>query len=341
MVLRLPWLKQTGWNLVVLDEAQAIKNPGARQSRAVKELEARHRIVLTGTPIENRLSDLWSLFDFICPGLLGSAREFATFLKNRSAGDQTQFGALRRLVRPYILRRLKTDKRVISDLPEKTEMVAFCSLTRAQAALYQQSVAELAERLEAAGSRRHPAPRHHPGVPDPVQTNLQSSFPMAWRCGLRPGGQRQVPAPARVVRGDSRAPGEGAGLHPIPRDDRTPGPVPGGRLWQARPHSARRHCRSRNARNWWMISSARAARPFSCSHSRPAAPGLNLTAASHVIHFDRWWNPAVENQATDRAFRIGQKRNVMVHKFTCRGTVEENDPQSDCQQDFPGGGYIR
>ena len=116
MAIRLAWLKEVNWNLVVLDEAQAIKNPGARQSRAVKELRCRHRIALSGTPIENRLSDLWSLFDFLCPGLLGGAKEFAAFLKSRSQTDQNQFAPLRRLVRPYILRRLKTDKRIITRL---------------------------------------------------------------------------------------------------------------------------------------------------------------------------------------------------------------------------------
>ncbi|MGH7990653.1 MAG: DEAD/DEAH box helicase, partial [Limisphaerales bacterium] len=148
MAVRLTWLKEASWDIVILDEAQAIKNDGARQSRAVKELRCRHRIALSGTPIENRLSDLWSLFDFLCPGLLGGAKEFAAFVKSRTQENQNQFAPLRRLVRPYILRRLKTDKRIISDLPDKTEMTAFCALTRRQAALYQQSVNELAERLD-------------------------------------------------------------------------------------------------------------------------------------------------------------------------------------------------
>jgi non-specific serine/threonine protein kinase len=130
MAVRLAWLKEAAWNIVILDEAQAIKNAGARQSRAVKELRCRHRIALSGTPIENRLSDLWSLFDFLCPGLLGGARDFAAFVKSQSQEDQNQFAPLRRLVRPYILRRVKTDKRIISDLPDKTEVTAFCPLTR-------------------------------------------------------------------------------------------------------------------------------------------------------------------------------------------------------------------
>jgi hypothetical protein len=142
-------LKIPEWNLAILDEAQAIKNPGARQTRSVKELRARCRLAMTGTPIENRLSDLWSLFDFLCPGLLGGAKEFAGFVKSRTRMEAAPFAPLRRLVRPYILRRLKTDRKIIDDLPDKTEMIAFCSLTRRQAILYQQSVEELAERLDA------------------------------------------------------------------------------------------------------------------------------------------------------------------------------------------------
>jgi non-specific serine/threonine protein kinase len=323
MVLRLPWLKQTGWNLVVLDEAQAIKNPGARQSRAVKELPARHRIVLTGTPIENRLSDLWSLFDFICPGLLGSAKEFAAFLKNRSAGDQTQFGALRRLVRPYILRRLKTDKRVIADLPEKTEMIAFCSLTRAQAALYQQSVAELAERLESPeveGIQRrgiilafltrfkqicnHPSQWLGDGAYDPAASGKFQRL-----CELcEEIAARQEKA---LVFTQYREMTE-----PLARCLAAVFGKPGLILHGATPIKQRKE----RVDDFQRESGP----PFFVLSLKAGGTGLNLTAASHVIHFDRWWNPAVENQATDRAFRIGQKRNVMVHKFTCRGTVEEN-----------------
>jgi len=126
MAVRLCWLKETPWNIVILDEAQAIKNAGARQSRAVKELRCRHRIALSGTPIEKPSFRFVVAFDFLCPGLLGGARDFAAFVKSRSQEDQNQFVPLRRLVRPYILRRLKTDKRIISDLPDKTEMTAFC-----------------------------------------------------------------------------------------------------------------------------------------------------------------------------------------------------------------------
>ena len=154
-LLRIPGLVRTAWHLVVLDEAQAIKNPAAKQTRAAKALQARARIALTGTPIENGLGDLWSIFDFINPGLLGSAREFIGYTKRLSDAPGSPYGPLRNLVRPYILRRLKSDKSVISDLPDKTEVKAFCQLSRVQAALYQQAVKELAEQLgEAEGIRR-------------------------------------------------------------------------------------------------------------------------------------------------------------------------------------------
>src|SRR6185312_8084443 len=146
-LLRATWLAEVPWRLAILDEAQAIKNPDAKQTRAVKSLKPEARISLTGTPVENRLGDLWSLFDFINPGLLGTAKEFSKFSKRLAEGPHTSFGPLRELVKPYILRRLKTDKSVIADLPDKTEVKAYCPLTRAQAALYEQAVKELASQL--------------------------------------------------------------------------------------------------------------------------------------------------------------------------------------------------
>jgi len=322
MAVRLAWIKEARWSLVVLDEAQAIKNPGARQSRTVKELRCQHRIALSGTPIENRLSDLWSLFDFLCPGLLGGAKDFAAFIKSRSQTDQQQFTPLRRLVRPYILRRLKTDKRIISDLPDKTEMTAFCPLTRRQAALYQQAVTELAERLEAPeveGIQRrgiilgfltrfkqicnHPSQWLGDGAYSPVDSGkfgrlreLCEEIASRQEKVLVFTQYREITAPLErhlaVVFGQG-----GLVLH---------GGIPVGK---------RRELVEAFQRDGGP--------PFFVLSLKAGGTGLNLTAASHVIHFDRWWNPAVENQATDRAFRIGQKKNVMVHKFTCRGTLEE------------------
>src|SRR6202051_2879372 len=145
-----PWRASTSWRLVILDEAQAIKNPAAQQTKAVKALKADARIALTGTPIENRLGDLWSIFDFINPGLLGSSKQFSTFVKGLADRPQNPYGPLRDLVRPYILRRLKTDKSIIADLPDKTELKAFCPLSRKQAALYQQAIDEFSDQLETA-----------------------------------------------------------------------------------------------------------------------------------------------------------------------------------------------
>ncbi len=146
---RLEWIAAREWRLLVLDEAQAIKNPGARQTRAIKRLRARARIALSGTPVENRLGDLWSLYDFLNPGLLGSAHEFTRYAKNLQAAEPPNFAPLRQLVRPYLLRRLKTDRSIISDLPDKTELTAWCSLSKHQAVLYAKSVHELAEKLAA------------------------------------------------------------------------------------------------------------------------------------------------------------------------------------------------
>ena len=322
MALRLTWLKEVHWNAVILDEAQAIKNPGARQSRSVRELRGRHRIALSGTPIENRLGDLWSLFDFLCPGLLGGARDFSAFLKSRSQFDVNPFAPLRRLVRPYILRRLKTDKSIISDLPDKTEMTAFCPLTRRQAALYQQAVTELAERLdspEVDGIQRrglilgfltrfkqicnHPSHWLGDGVYAPAESGkfnrlreLVEGIAARQEKVLIFTQYREITDP--LARYLAELFGQaGLVLH---------GGVPVGR---------RKSLVDAFQRDGGP--------PFFVLSLKAGGTGLNLTAASHVIHFDRWWNPAVENQATDRAFRIGQQRNVMVHKFTCRGTLEE------------------
>ena len=149
-VRTLPWMAVLDWDLVIVDEAQAIKNPGAQQTRAVKTLRGRARIAMTGTPVENRIGDLWSIFDFINPGLLGSAKQFTALTKRLAERQHNAYGPLRELVRPYILRRLKTDRTVITDLPDKTEVTAYCLLSRVQAALYEQAVCDLRRRLEQA-----------------------------------------------------------------------------------------------------------------------------------------------------------------------------------------------
>jgi superfamily II DNA or RNA helicase len=320
--LRYPWLSNTAWRVAVLDEAQAIKNPGAQQTRAVKKLAAQTRIALTGTPIENRLSDLWSIFDFTHPGLLGSDKAFSTYAKRLS--NDGNFGPLRELVRPYILRRLKTDKTVIADLPDKTEMKAFCHLSPPQAALYQRAVEELTEALAAAEGMgrkgtvlsflmRFKQICNHPS---------QWLGDAAWAEGDS-GKFTRLRELAEVV----AAKQEKMLVFTQFRETTQPiatflGSVFGreGLVLHGGTPVAKRKELVRQFQEDDLT-------PFFVLSLKAGGAGLNLTAASHVVHFDRWWNPAVENQATDRAFRIGQRRNVLVHKFVCRGTVEDKIDQ--------------
>jgi len=320
---RWPWLQNVQWRVAVLDEAQAIKNPGAKQTRAAKTLDAATRIALTGTPVENRLSDLWSIFDFTHPGLLGSNRAFTAFARRLSQSGH--FAPLRELVRPYILRRLKTDKSVIADLPDKTELKAFCHLSSAQAALYQRAVKELKQSLD---SSQKDIERKGVVLKYLMRFKQLCNHPSQW---LGDGGWaegdsgkfarlreiaeviaskqekmlvftqfREATAPLSAFLGGIFG-REGLVLH---------GGTPVGK----RKELVRRFQDDELT-------------PFFVLSLKAGGAGLNLTAASHVVHFDRWWNPAVENQATDRAFRIGQHKNVLVHKFVCRGTIEDKIDQ--------------
>jgi superfamily II DNA or RNA helicase len=315
-------LRAIHWSLVVLDEAQAIKNAGSGQTKAVKTLQAQSRLVLTGTPVENRAGDLWSLFDFLNPGLLGGATAFANHLKARTSERGVDYGPLRRLVAPYILRRMKTDKSVIADLPEKIEMKERCYLSKKQATLYAKLVEELKRQLadpmadEMARKGRvlsflmkfkqvcnHPSHFNGDGQFKPEDSG---KFQRLEELG-RELAERQErvlvftqfqemcePLAAHLQKVFGR---EGLILH---------GGTPVGK----RAGLVERFQRADGP-------------PFFVISVKAGGTGLTLTAASQVIHFDRWWNPAVENQATDRAFRIGQKRNVLVHKFVVQGTIEE------------------
>ncbi len=319
-LLRIPWIAERAWRLVVLDEAQAIKNPDAKQTRAVKKIKAGARLALTGTPVENRLGDLWSIFDFVNPGLLGSAKEFTAFAKRLAATPDGSYGPLRELVRPYILRRLKTDKTVIADLPDKTEIKAFCTLSRKQAALYEQAVGDLSHQLaDTTGIRRKGLVLaflmrfkqicNHPSqwLADGAWSEEDSG---KW-ARLREIAEvvaakqekmlvftqfREITAPLAAFLGSVFG---------------SPGLVLHGETDVKKRKELVRRFQEEEAEKFFVLS------------LKAGGAGLNLTAASHVVHFDRWWNPAVENQATDRAFRIGQTKNVLVHKFVCRGTVEE------------------
>lgn len=313
---RFSWLAEVEWDLAVLDEAQAIKNPGAKQTTAAKNIKSSQRIALTGTPIENRSSDLWSLFDFICPGLLGNSKTFSQFVKAKT----NPYPALRGLVRPYILRRLKTDRSIIPDLPEKVEVLAYCSLSKIQAALYERAVAELTKTIEQVeGIQRRGVilaflirfkqicnhPSHWLGD-NLFETKVSGKFiRLGEICEEIAARQEKVliftqfremtdplASYLEVIFGK-----QGLILH-------------GGTPVKKR-KSLVDAFQNENGPPFFVLS------------LKAGGTGLNLTSASHVIHFDRWWNPAVENQATDRAFRIGQRRNVLVHKLVCRGTIEE------------------
>jgi SNF2-related domain/SNF2 Helicase protein/Helicase conserved C-terminal domain len=321
LVRRQDWLAKVPWSLAILDEAQAIKNASSAQTKAVKKIPAPGRIVLTGTPVENHLGDLWSIFDFCCPGLLGTATEFKKYVKRlNDMQDAQAYGSLRRLVRPYILRRLKTDPNIAPDLPEKTEMRAECGLTRKQAALYEKVVEDLEKRLKSAEgiARRglvlstlmqmkqicnHPSQFLNTGTYPPAESSKFERL----RLLCEPIAERQERALVFTQFQTMTQPLADFLADVFGR----PGLVlHGGTPVGKRPELVKQF-QGENGPPFFVIS------------LKAGGSGLNLTAASHVVHFDRWWNPAVENQATDRAFRIGQKRNVLVHKFVCRGTVEE------------------
>ncbi|MEH2392395.1 MAG: DEAD/DEAH box helicase [Nostoc sp.] len=316
-------LQSVSWQIIVLDEAQNVKNPEAKQSKAVRQLEATFRIALTGTPVENRLQELWSILDFLNPGYLGNRqffqRRFAMPIEKY--GDTASLNQLRSLVQPFILRRLKSDRDIIQDLPDKQEMTVFCGLTGEQAALYQQVVEQsLAEIDSAEGLQRrgmilalliklkqicnHPAQylkqatleQHNSAKLLRLEEMLEEVLSESdraliftqfaeWGKLLKPYLEKQLGREIFFLYGSTSKKQREEMIDRFQHDPQGP-PI--------------------------MILSLKA-----------GGVGLNLTRANHVFHFDRWWNPAVENQATDRVFRIGQTRNVQVHKFVCTGTLEE------------------
>ena len=316
---RYRFLQDHAWYYLILDEAQAIKNPGTRQTRVLKNYTAENRLILTGTPIENRLSDLWSLFDFINPGLLGTAAEFKRFAKTLDR-DRSRYGTLRQLIRPYILRRLKTDKTVIRDLPDKVEMKVYTDLSSKQIVLYRQLVGRLEKALaDTDGMQRRglilsSLMKLKQLCNHPDQYLGGSGYPEAESGKF--GRMREI---CRTIHEKRERvlvftqfkeiidplcrfladifDHQGLAIHgsvPVKKRKTVIGE------FQAEPYV-----------------------PFMVLSLKAGGVGLNLTRANHVIHFDRWWNPAVEAQATDRAFRIGQKKNVIVHKFITTGTIEE------------------
>ena len=315
-------LASVGWHRIVLDEAQAIKNSAAKQSRAVRSLAVPHRIALTGTPVENRLADLHAIMEFASPGLLGSAeafkRRFATPIERD--GDAAAAARLRHATGAFVLRRLKTDPQIISDLPDKIEMKVLCNLTKEQATLYQAVVDDMLRQIaDASGMNRR-------GLVLATLTKLKQvcNHPAQFlKDHSRTAGRSGKLSRIEEICEEILAVGEKAllftqyaefgaiiGDHLAARFDTRPAFLHGGVAKKARDA---------------MVTSFQdpGGPPLFVLSLKAGGVGLNLTAANHVIHADRWWNPAVEDQATDRAFRIGQQRHVQVRRLLCAGTLEE------------------
>lgn len=325
-------LQAVSWQGIVLDEAQNVKNADAKQSQAVRQLDAQFRIALTGTPVENRLSELWSIMEFLNPGYLGPKnffqRRFAIPIERY--GDTASLKTLRSLVQPFILRRLKTDRSIIQDLPEKQEMTVFCALSADQAALYQQLVEDSLVAIESSeGIQRR-------GMILALLTKLKQvcNHPMLYERDETKKREALQPSAFRTFSGKLQR------LDEMLEELLSEGDraliftqfAEWGKLLQT--HLAQTFKQDvlflygstskpqREAMIDRFQNDPQAPRIFILS-LKAGGVGLNLTRANHVFHFDRWWNPAVENQATDRVFRIGQTRNVQVHKFVCTGTLEE------------------
>ncbi len=315
-------LKNVEWTGVVLDEAQNIKNSETKQSTSARSLAAEFRIALTGTPVENNVGDLWSIMEFLNPGFLGSKAEFRRnfFVPIQSNHDPEASGRLKKLTGPFILRRLKTDKSVISDLPEKMEMKVFCSLTREQASLYAAVVKDSLDAIEGTeGIKRKGVvlatlSKLKQVCNHPAQF-LGDNSAAAGRSGKL---ARLTEMLEEVLSAGDRALifSQFAEMGEIMRkhlQDTFGREVPflHGAVSKPKRDAMVERFQSVDGPPLFLLS------------LKAGGTGLNLTSANHVFHYDRWWNPAVENQATDRAFRIGQTKNVQVHKFLCAGTLEE------------------
>ncbi|MCW5766903.1 MAG: DEAD/DEAH box helicase, partial [Phycisphaeraceae bacterium] len=334
------------WARIALDEAQNIKNAGTKQALAIRSLDAPRRVTLTGTPVENRLGELWSILDFLNPGLLGTAHEFRTrfALPIERYRDQPRAKALRSLVQPFVLRRLKTDPGVITDLPEKVETREYCYLTPEQASLYEATVKQMlgqAEHSEGiqrrglilAGLVRLKQICNHPHLflkdrDAPIDPDAGGEHDPAIEAGVQPANRsgkcvRLIEMLEEVLAAGGQAlvftqfRSMGAILAPMLRHalDREVLFLHGGTTAKERDAMVQAFQKGDGSRPIFLLS------------LKAGGVGLNLTGANHVFHFDRWWNPAVESQATDRAYRIGQTRTVQVHKFVVSGTLEERIDQ--------------
>lgn len=319
LIQKYTWLRKYTWNYIILDEAQAIKNPMSKQTISIKGLNAFGKIAMTGTPIENNVIDLWSLYDFINPGLLGNFQQFREFAMSLREMPE-QYEDLQKVVAPYMLRRLKTDKSIIADLPDKIEMKTYAYLSRKQVFLYQELIKEIKKDIkELQGDERKVTilsslqkfkqicnhPGQYLGNQDYTEQDsgkfqrLRSICEVIFQKRERVlifTQFKEITQPLYLFL-TKIAGKEGLVLH-------------GGTSVKKRKE---------------LVETFQSKQyvPFFILSVKAGGVGLNLTEANHVIHFDRWWNPAVENQATDRAFRIGQKKKVLVHKFITMGTIEE------------------
>lgn len=322
MAARLSCLQDRKWRCLILDEAQAIKNPRTKQTRSIKEIQAKMRISMTGTPVENDLSNLWSQFDFLDQGLLGTLTEFKTFVKNLS--DHNGYLKLKNMISPFMLRRVKTDKSIISDLPERIERKSFITLSNKQKVLYRKYVGELEQRLIEAEQDGSDIKKkglilgsliklkqicNHPDQylgEETFAPEESGKFLMLKEICTKIYEKRERVLVFTQFKEMTEPLAdyleEVFGIRGYVIDGSTP-------------------IKKRNAIVEKFQSDAYI--PYLVISVKAGGTGLNLTKANHVIHFDRWWNPAVEDQATDRAFRIGQKKNVLVHKFVCANTIEE------------------
>ncbi len=319
MTMRIPELAGRKWDCIILDEAQAIKNPLTKQTRAVKQLSSRMKIAMTGTPIENDLTNLWSLFDFLNKGLLGSASDFSAYCRSLDKTPE-EYAKLKGMINPFLLRRMKTDKRIIRDLPDKFEMLDYTELSKKQVVLYKKTVDDMARMLEELdGMERrglvlatimklkqicnHPDQYLGQKTYAPAESG---KFEM-----LRELCETIYEKRERVlVFTQFREIADYLSEYLETIFHTKGGVIHGGISPKERTRIVERFQSDEYV-------------PYIVCSVKAAGTGLNLTKANHVIHFDRWWNPAVENQATDRAFRIGQTKNVMVHKLVSKGTIEE------------------
>ena len=316
-------LKDVAWSGVILDEAQNVKNPETKQARAARRLQGGYRVALTGTPVENNVGDLWSIMEFLNPGFLGTQNDFKQefFVPIQANRDPEAVKRLNRVTGPFILRRMKTDKSIIADLPDKMEMKVFCTLTKEQASLYAAVVKEATEALQLAeGIQRkgmvlatlsklkqvcnHPAHFLGDNSPIPGRSGKLARLTEMLEEVLEVGDRALIFSQFSEM-------GEILRRHLQETFGREVPFLHGGVPKAQRDRMVERFQGENDGPQLFILS------------LKAGGTGLNLTSANHVFHFDRWWNPAVENQATDRTFRIGQTRNVQVRKFLCVGTLEE------------------